>query len=101
MGTTAAILKTLANLPQDYKIIRDKNTDGVSSYTYTLLFIGTGLWAVYGGFKNDWPVIIANGITSLTCLVILILHFTSPKIIKIVHETVSPAQIQKEVKRNT
>lgn len=100
LGTVVAILTTLANIPQTYKIIKEKSTEGVSAYTYTMLLIGTGLWAIYGAFNNDWPVILANGITALTCLIILILNFTSPKVIEIVHETILPEEIKKEVRES-
>ena len=98
IGTTAAILTTAANIPQTYKIIKEKNTVGISTYTYSLLLVGTGLWVTYGILNNDLPVILANGVTALTCIVILILNFTSPKVIEIIHEKVLPEEIKKEIR---
>ena len=98
IGTTAAILTTAANVPQTYKIIKEKNTVGISAYTYSMLLVGTLLWVTYGILNTDLPVILANGVTAITCIIILILNFTSPKVIEIIHETVLPEEIKKEVR---
>lgn len=98
IGLAGAFFTTAANIPQTYKIIREKSTDGVSSTTYALLLLGTGLWVIYGVLKPDWPVIIANTISMLTSILILILNFTSQKVIETIHETIIPEKIKQEVK---
>ena len=98
IGISAAVLTTLANIPQTYKIIKEKNTEGVSAYTYTLLLFGTSLWTIYGILNGDWPIIIANSISVLTCLIILFLNFTSNKAIEKIHEAILPEEIKKEVR---
>lgn len=98
IGIVAAVFTTLANIPQTYKIIKEKNTEGVSTYTYTILLIGNMLWVTYGILKTDWPIIIANGITVITCLIILSLNFTSQKVIEAIHEKVLPEEVKKEIR---
>lgn len=98
VGLIAAALTTAANLPQAYIIIRDKSTQQVSAVTYSLLILGTASWVVYGIAKSDWPIIIANVISVLTCIVILILKFTSKKVMDKVHETVLPEGLKKKRK---
>lgn len=96
LGLLAAGFTTAANIPQTYVIIREKSARNISVATYSLLLLGTLLWIVYGAFKSDWPIIIANGISSLTSIIILILNFSSPKTINKIHQTVIP----KSQKRN-
>ncbi len=40
---------------------------------YTLITVGTILWFMYGLFKNDLPIILANGITLSFAITILTL----------------------------
>ncbi len=95
-GILAAIFTTAANIPQTYKIIKEKNTEGVSTYTYAILMTGTLCWVIYGVLKSDWPIIIANGITVATCIVILMLNFTSKRVIKNIHDKVMPDNLKKK-----
>lgn len=98
IGLMAAIFTTAANLPQTYIIIRDRSTRHVSGLTYGLLALGTGLWVIYGFIKTDWPILITNGISTATSLMILILNYTSQKVIDVVHESMIPKKIQRELK---
>jgi len=98
VGVGAAVLTTIANIPQTYKIIKEKNTEGISPYTYTILLTGTALWMIYGILNDDWPIIVGNGITVTTCIMILALYFMSNKVIKKIHDTVLPDTIKKKVR---
>ncbi len=100
IGLLAAIFTTAANIPQTYMIIREKSTKHVSSLTYGILLTGTALWLVYGIIKLDWPIIITNGISTVTSALILFLNFTSQKTINTIHETVIPEKIKREVKND-
>jgi MtN3 and saliva related transmembrane protein len=44
---------------------------------YIVLTLGVFLWLVYGFMKSDLPIILANTITLLFTLTILILKLTS------------------------
>lgn len=79
IGYVAAILTTAANFPQTYKIIKTKSTKDISFTTYIFLTIGCGLWVIYGILNNDIPLIIANGISTSICVIILILKLLSKK----------------------
>lgn len=100
IGYLAAALTTAANIPQTYIIIRERSTEHVSVITYGMLLLGTGLWVVYGIIQSDWPIIIANGISSLTSLIILLLNFTSQRVINKIHKSVLPESVKKDVKKN-
>jgi MtN3 and saliva related transmembrane protein len=72
VGLTAAFLTTSAFIPQVYKIYKEKNADGISLTMYIILFIGVILWFVYGILIGSLSIIIANGVTALLQLSIII-----------------------------
>ena len=72
IGLSAAFLTTSAFIPQVYKIYKEKNADGISLTMYIILFIGVILWLVYGLLIGSLSIIIANGVTALLQLSIII-----------------------------
>lgn len=71
IGTLAAILTTIAFLPQAWLTWKSRRADGVSLATYSMFTIGVGLWFLYGLLLGAWPVIIANFLTLMLALFIL------------------------------
>lgn len=63
LGYPAAVLTTLAFVPQAWLTLRTRNVSGISAATYSALTIGIALWLVYGWHEGDWALIIANGVT--------------------------------------
>ncbi|MBL6877250.1 MAG: SemiSWEET transporter [Flavobacteriales bacterium] len=72
IGLSAAFLTTSAFIPQIYKIYKEKNADGISLTMYIILFTGVILWFVYGVLIGSLSIIIANGVTALLQLSIII-----------------------------
>ena len=72
VGLSAAFLTTSAFIPQVYKIYKEKNADGISLTMYIILFTGVILWFIYGILIGSLSVIIANGVTALLQLSIII-----------------------------
>ena len=72
IGLLAAFLTTSAFIPQVYKIYKEKKADGISLTMYVILFIGVLLWLLYGILIGSLSIIIANGITALLQLSIII-----------------------------
>ena len=72
IGLSAAFLTTSAFIPQVYKIYKEKNADGISLTMYIILFTGVILWFVYGFLIGSLSIIIANGVTALLQLSIII-----------------------------
>ncbi len=60
IGFGAAILTTIAFLPQVIKTWKTKSTRDISLGMFTLFTIGVFLWLVYGILIKSSPVIIAN-----------------------------------------
>lgn len=73
IGTLAAIITTSSFLPQVYKTWQSKDTKALSLTMYLTFFIGVCLWVIYGVFLQSAPVIIANVITAISVLILLIL----------------------------
>lgn len=72
IGFTAAILTTIAFVPQAIKIIISKNTKDISLGMYLIFNLGVLCWLFYGIFTLDLPIIFANAITFAFTLTILI-----------------------------
>jgi MtN3 and saliva related transmembrane protein len=73
IGFLAATITTVAFLPQTIKTLKTKQTKDISLSMYIILAIGILLWFAYGIYKNDWPIILANGITFIFILPVIFL----------------------------
>ncbi len=73
IGLTAAALTTFSFLPQALKIIKTKHTKDLSLGMYLVFSTGVVLWLVYGILIRDIPVIVANLITAIFTITILVL----------------------------
>ncbi|MEM9361613.1 MAG: SemiSWEET transporter [Bacteroidota bacterium] len=73
VGLVAATLTTSSFIPQVYKAFKNKSTKDVSLTMYTVLLIGTILWLIYGINIQSLAVILANSITALLVLLVLVL----------------------------
>ena len=71
-GYFAAILTTVAFLPQLIKTLKTKKADDVSSSTLILFIIGVLSWIIYGYKISSTPILLANLITLILNLLILI-----------------------------
>ena len=71
-GYFAAILTTLAFLPQLIKTLKTKKAEDVSSVTLVMFICGVGFWIIYGYEISSSPILIANIITFILNLFILI-----------------------------
>lgn len=73
LGYVAATLTTLAFVPQAVKIIRTRDTRGISLGMYLAFTVGVALWFGYGIVLHSWPMILSNAITFVLASVILAL----------------------------
>lgn len=72
IGFLAAMLTTIAYLPQMIRIIKTRSTKDVSLYMYLVMLTGVVLWLCYGIQINSMPVIMANTVTSIFVTTIVI-----------------------------
>ena len=72
IGLIAAFCTTVSFVPQAIKTIQTKNTSGISLGMYSLFAFGTLLWFLYGIFSSNLPITLANGVTLIFSITILV-----------------------------
>lgn len=73
IGWLAAIFTCMAYVPQAIKIIRTRHTKDLSLTMYSFMNVGILCWLIYGIMLSDLPIIIANAITLILTLTILVM----------------------------
>ena len=71
IGLLAAILTTIAFIPQVFKVIKTRSSEGLSLTTYLIFITGVSLWLIYGICKMSFSMILGNGITVLLSSIII------------------------------
>jgi MtN3 and saliva related transmembrane protein len=66
VGGIAAVLSTVSFVPQATKIIRSRDTSGISTGMYLVTVAGFIFWTAYGAMQSAWPLIASNSI----CLIL-------------------------------
>ena len=75
IGYAAACLTTLSFLPQAIKVIATRNTQGISCLMYIMFVCGLIMWLIYGVMIEDTAVSMANFMTLVFAMPILIIKF--------------------------
>jgi MtN3 and saliva related transmembrane protein len=73
IGFVAGGLTTIAFVPQLVKTWRSRSAEDVSLGMLVIFCTGVALWLVYGLLIGAWPVILANVVTLVLALAILLL----------------------------
>ncbi len=73
VGSAAAVLTTLSFLPQVLHTFKTRDVSGISLVMYSAFTVGVALWLVYGWLLGSWPIVIANVITVLLALAIVVM----------------------------
>lgn len=76
-GYPAAILTTVAFVPQAWQSWKTRDLSGISLPMYALFTLGVALWLGYGIAIGSPPVIAANAITLALASVVLWLKITT------------------------
>lgn len=71
IGAAAALLSTLAYIPQVKKAWPSGATDDLSLRMLVALDGGLVLWIIYGAFKQDWVIAAANAVGATLVSVVL------------------------------
>jgi len=71
IGLFAASFTTFAFVPQVLKILKNRNSTGVSVSMYIIMLIGICIWLYYGFLIKSLAVIIANLISGILQLFII------------------------------
>lgn len=73
LGLAAGTLTTVSFLPQLVKAWRSRSTRDISLAMYTVFTFGVLLWLIYGVMIDSLPVILANAVTLVIAIVIMVL----------------------------
>lgn len=71
IGTIAAILTTLAFLPQVIKVVKTKETGSISVIMLVMQVTGIFLWAIHGYRIQDMAVLWANVVSLILASTVL------------------------------
>ncbi|MBV8437080.1 MAG: SemiSWEET family sugar transporter [Silvibacterium sp.] len=73
VGYIAAICTTISFLPQLIRVYRLKSAHEISLTMFLVYSLGVSLWLLYGIFIGSLPVIVANALSVVLSLAILVL----------------------------
>jgi len=79
IGVIAGACTTLSFIPQVVKIVRTRHARDISLYMYLILTAGVLLWLIYGILIGEFPVILANSVTLVLCLAVLVMKMRFSK----------------------
>ena len=72
IGFFAAFCTTVAFFPQAVKVWKSKSTKDISLYMFIIFTTGVVCWLIYGVAMSDIPLILANAVTLILSIFILI-----------------------------
>lgn len=77
LGAVAGVLTTVAFVPQVHKTWKTRSGRDISLGTFALFSLGVLLWLLYGVAIGSLPIVVANAVTLLLALAVLVLklHF--------------------------
>jgi MtN3 and saliva related transmembrane protein len=75
LGVIAGTFTTLSFIPQVYHIWKRRSARDISGTMFTAFSIGSFLWLLYGLETHSIPVAIANAVTLLLNLLVLVLKW--------------------------
>ena len=78
-GFSAAMLTTIAFIPQLYKTWQTKSAEDVSLIMLILFITGLICWIIYGSKIHSTPIVVANFVTFIFNFSILILKLSYNK----------------------
>lgn len=73
IGGIAGFLTTVAFVPQVVKIWTTKSADDISVLMFGIFTLGVLLWLVYGLMLGALPIILANIVTLVLAVTVLVL----------------------------
>lgn len=75
IGYAAAFCGTVSLIPQIVKLWKERSAKAISATMYLIYTLGVVLWLIYGIMINSIPLIIAEIITLVLSIAILIMKY--------------------------
>lgn len=73
IGYLAATCTTVSFLPQLVRVLKLRSTREISLGMFSVFSLGTAMWLIYGVLSHSWPVTVANAVTLVLSISILVL----------------------------
>ncbi|MDA8095018.1 MAG: SemiSWEET transporter [Betaproteobacteria bacterium] len=73
LGLTAGTLTTVSFIPQVLKTWRSRSTHDISLGMFLLFSLGVLLWLLYGALVGAFPVVVANAVTLVLSVAIVLM----------------------------
>lgn len=73
IGLLAGTCTIISFLPQVIKTAKTKKTKDISLAMYAVLAVGLFMWVIYGVLLNSYPIILANSVSFILAVTILVL----------------------------
>jgi MtN3 and saliva related transmembrane protein len=78
-GYLAAFCTTAAFFPQALKVYKTRQTRDISLWMFMLMTTGLAAWLTYGLLINSFPIILANIVTLVLAVYILVMKIILSK----------------------
>lgn len=75
IGMLAGSLTTISLVPQALKIWKTRSAEDISFGMFTLFAMGVVLWLAYGILIEAMPIILANSVTLVLAMAIIIMKW--------------------------
>lgn len=75
LGYIAATITTGSFFPQVYKTYKTKSVEDLSYWMLMLMMFGIVLWFIYGVELMALPIILANGITGILIMALIVMKY--------------------------
>lgn len=73
IGYSAALLSTIAFLPQAIKVLKTRKTSDISLNMYIILVMALTTWTVFGVLTRQWHIFLANAVSLVFTVPVLYL----------------------------
>jgi MtN3 and saliva related transmembrane protein len=75
IGFAAATMTTVSFVPQVLRIVRTRSAHDISWWMFGIFSVGVALWLGYGLILDALPVVLANAVTLVLAVTILVLKW--------------------------
>ena len=79
LTTFTGTAMSCANLLQAHKIWKRRCSDDVSVHLFEVLFVGAGIWMLYGLSIGNYPIVIANAVGMIATGTVIALYLKYQK----------------------
>jgi MtN3 and saliva related transmembrane protein len=70
IGISASVCTAASLIPQLIKVLKEKKAENISLWMLVVLFVGLGLWVLYGILKDDIIIIVSNSVSFIVNLLL-------------------------------